>query len=326
MKKNGFTLIELLVVIAIIGVLIGLLLPAVQSARESARRIACSSNMRQIGLAMHNCVDAQKFIPAACYTADSSDLSLFPRPPIGNPSRKEHSWRVFIMPFMEDNVIANQYDMSKNWWENTTACTMQPSVYKCPSSIPYVGGYSNIDGPTRDSDSNAPSLDPNIFGKSDYEVFTGVKDKIFPAGSDPYSAKGPECESAIIKNKVTTIASIRDGMSKSLLVVECAGRPDEYIAKGSTNPTGNTNQCLGWADSLGPFKLDGMDSNGNKCKNCANNVPFNVSNNGEAWSFHYGLLNTVFADGSTRNLSESIDLKVFAALITKNGGEATGEF
>ena len=62
-NKAGFTLIELLVVIAIIGVLVGLLLPAVQQAREAARRISCSSNVRQLGVAMHSYMSAHKKFP-----------------------------------------------------------------------------------------------------------------------------------------------------------------------------------------------------------------------------------------------------------------------
>jgi prepilin-type N-terminal cleavage/methylation domain-containing protein len=62
-QKLGFTLVELLVVIAIIGILVGLLLPAVQAAREAARRMQCSNNLHQLGIAMHNYADMAKRFP-----------------------------------------------------------------------------------------------------------------------------------------------------------------------------------------------------------------------------------------------------------------------
>ena len=310
-NRKGFTLIELLVVIAIIGVLVGLLLPAVQSAREAARRMSCSNNLKQQALALHNCVDAKKKFPAAAYTTDSPT---------------EHSWRAYVVAFMEEQSIANQYDFSKNWWENTSAVTQQPTIFLCPTSPPSQGGYGNIDGPTRDDDSAAPSLNPNIFGKTDYEVFTGVKNKIFPNTNNIYQNKGPVCDGVLVKDEETRIAQIIDGLSHSLLVVECGSRPDTYKASnGGNTPTGATNQCISWADSLGPFKLHGIDTNGDKCDNCGV-LPFNGINDGEAYSFHPGLMNASFADGSVRTLQENIDLYVMAAIITRADGQQTGEY
>ena len=320
-NRKGFTLIELLVVIAIIGVLVGLLLPAVQSAREAARRASCSNNLKQQRLAMHMSLDQKKYFPAAAWTIEAKDLSETPSS-LGNPSRTEHSWRASVLANLEQGNVANLYDFNKNWWENTAAIATEASVFKCPSAQPASGGYASVDGPSRDSDSAAPSLDPNVLGYTDYEVFTGVKDKIFPAGSDPYASKTND-DGCLIKDRVTREQHIIDGFSNTLMIVECGSRPDTYKANinGGRTPTGNTNQCIGWADSLGPFKLHGVDANGDKCKNCPGNVPFNVINDGEAFSFHPGVMNCVYADGSTRTINDNVDLRVFAGAITRNGGE-----
>lgn len=98
-RRSAFTLVELLVVIAIIGILVGLLLPAVQAAREAARRMQCSNNLKQYGLALHNYHSAYKGFPS---------LVLYDwnrmHPPI--------SWQVQVLPYMEQTALFNGLNMS----------------------------------------------------------------------------------------------------------------------------------------------------------------------------------------------------------------------
>ena len=319
MNRKGFTLVELLVVIAIIATLIGLLLPAVQSVRESARRSSCSNSLRQFGIATHNMINGKKYLPAAAYTTDSKDLTIFPTPPIGNNARTEHSWRILIMPFFEEGIISDKYDWSKSWWQdiNLDVAQKNSSIFICPSSE--GEGLNNIPSSV-DTDSVRPSFNSlQPLGRCDYETITGVKKNVI--NPDPYAVKGNGSDGCLRKDKVTKLSYLSDGTSKTFLYVECAARPSVYRQKIKSN---EINQCVGWIDNLGPFKLDPINSNGLKSPKAAPNagVAINATNDGETYSFHVGGCNVVFADSSTKFLEESIDLRVFCGMITRAGGES----
>ncbi|MBR5760000.1 MAG: DUF1559 domain-containing protein, partial [Thermoguttaceae bacterium] len=98
-KRTGFTLVELLVVIAIIGILIGLLLPAVQAAREAARRMQCTNNLKQLGLAAQNFQDGQRLLPCASYQ------TLLKKYESTNGSWGRFSGLLVMLPYMEQNAL-----------------------------------------------------------------------------------------------------------------------------------------------------------------------------------------------------------------------------
>lgn len=129
-KRAAFTLVELLVVIAIIGILVGLLLPAVQAAREAARRMKCSNNLKQIGLALHNYVDVNEALPAAWRGYDDHDPG---KPCVyGEPG---WGWAAAILPFMENASLADLADLDEpiaaEVNENVRSTFL--AMYRCPS-------------------------------------------------------------------------------------------------------------------------------------------------------------------------------------------------
>ena len=113
-QRRGFTLVELLVVIAIIGVLVALLLPAVQYAREAARRVQCASNLRQIGIGIHNFHDVMKVAPPGGVTGN---VLKDPHTRFSIPAGLNHGWAVFVLPFMEGQPFAQHYRLDKDWRE-----------------------------------------------------------------------------------------------------------------------------------------------------------------------------------------------------------------
>ncbi len=96
-SRQGFTLVELLVVIAIIGILVGLLLPAVQAAREAARRMQCSNNLKQIGLALHNYTSAFSALPSGCNGLPNAAGTNF--------NGHGWTWHASVLPFIEQTTL-----------------------------------------------------------------------------------------------------------------------------------------------------------------------------------------------------------------------------
>lgn len=121
-----------------VGILAALLLPAVQAAREAARRMQCSNNMKQIGLALHNYASDNGSFPPA-YTVDSA----------GN---KLHSWRTLILPYMGQQALYDQIDLTKPWDDpaNQMFANMEIPTYVCPSTMVNPGQttYVAIDDPS----------------------------------------------------------------------------------------------------------------------------------------------------------------------------------
>ena len=126
-SRLGFTLVELLVVIAIIGVMVGLLLPAVQAAREAARRMTCSNNLKQIGIAVHNYHDTFRMFPPSSFNANRL------------------AWTVHTLPFIEQQSLFEQFNMNLfyNAGTNNVLGMTRVNTYICPSIKSPVSSIAN---------------------------------------------------------------------------------------------------------------------------------------------------------------------------------------
>src|SRR5690606_567922 len=124
--RRGFTLVELLVVIAIIGILVALLLPAVQQAREAARRMQCSNNLKQMGLAIHNHENALKIYPTGGNVPWPVIEQYVTAGRPNGPDKQGLGWAYQIIPYMEGQ---NVYIVTKQAELEAIAL----SFYFCPS-------------------------------------------------------------------------------------------------------------------------------------------------------------------------------------------------
>ena len=140
-RRHGFTLIELLVVIAIIAVLIALLLPAVQAAREAARRMQCTNNLKQLGLALHNYHSTIGAFPSAGWVANGSNWWIVNN--LTAPGHFRYSSLLQVLPYLEQGAASNAMNFQLPLYDNagddlpqnTTVYQMQVTSFLCPSDI-----------------------------------------------------------------------------------------------------------------------------------------------------------------------------------------------
>ncbi|WP_165251038.1 DUF1559 domain-containing protein [Paludisphaera soli] len=329
--SRGFTLIELLVVIAIIAVLIALLLPAVQSAREAARRIQCTNNLKQLGLALHNYEGvAAALPPSMCMKGSGATISW------------NNGWSVHgrILPFLEQGSAFNaiNFTLRYNVPENTTIGAQVIAGFLCPSEIN-----------TQPRATATARYGVNNYGwnMGDWYVWGGFGG---PSNAAPFEL-----------NQSRTLAAFSDGLSNTLVAAEVktyqpnlancgsglanVGNPaalpspasdpytvaPEYNAGCTLATTGHTEWVDGAVHETGfttawtPNKR--IVRSGGDPRQDLDLVGRRESTGGPTFaavtsrSHHPGGVNALLADGSVRFVKDSINGDAWRALGTLRGGE-----
>lgn len=303
------TLVELLVVIAIISLLIAMLVPAVQAAREAARRGSCLNNLKQLGVALHNYHDAHGKLPPGAVGPLGADPRFV--------ALKNHSLGSYLLPYLEQASLADLYRWDISWTDppNQPVVNTQLKVWQCPSA-----------DADRIQDGSLVTVMPpatNLFAGTaacgDYAGMYRIDAELERRGlvdstSCPRDDTG-HCEGAFQINCTRRLADILDGTTHTILMAECAGRPQLWQGrKAITNVwlSGSSwaSRSLLWGRGATP---DGTAFYGACAINCTNDR--------ELYSFHPGGANAVFADGSVHFLKASISIRVFGRLVTRAGGE-----
>jgi prepilin-type N-terminal cleavage/methylation domain-containing protein/prepilin-type processing-associated H-X9-DG protein len=335
--RRGFTLIELLVVIAIIAVLIALLLPAVQAAREAARRMQCTNNLKQIGLALHNYHQAIGSFPIG----SSANLQKLPNVYAGPHGLSAHAQ---MLSFLELTSLYNSINFNFGVATaqvpagpiNSTAYNTRVGVFMCPSD-PNVGNnflnnYCASFGTTttnstaqmtngstglftfwksygiqhcQDGTSNTIAFAESLVGDdttTNFNAGSGIVGIAIPAAAEilDASANWPAVQGAL---------QLCNAAYNSRSTANLSNVSGNYWMRGAAADTlFNTvvtpnSQTYPWS-----YCTDASGAN--------NEVEFS-----RAESNHPGGVNALMADGSVRFVKTSIGQTPWFALGTKSGGE-----
>lgn len=279
-KADGFTLIELLVVIAIIGVLIAMLVPAVQKVRESASRVQCQNNLRQIGLAFHSHHGTHRFFPTGGWDWWSTPTFVNGVPAVG--AQQQAGWAFQILPYVEGTAAWKGGNATNDTDRIRVAMGTPNPLYFCPSRRgPQVVNFSF----------------PGFFGGIPIDCALG-----------DYGASNWEMTGVVRQYLPNRIGDITDGTSNTLLVGE---KRLNLRFLGQAQKDDDIGYASGWdPDTIRQTEI-----------RPAPDYSAPSGDGGRRFgSSHTGLFNAVFADGSVRTISYTIQLSTFAALGNKSDG------
>lgn len=340
--RRGFTLIELLVVIAIIAILVALLLPAVQQAREAARRSQCKSNLKQIGVALHNYHDVHSTFPPGVvnsgqlYAPDASQGQQ-------HSVALNHTGWIYLLPFIDQTPLYDQWNfdiassgLSKHLplgpagWPNSNTPLAKTSIgaYMCPSDEADKGVETR----------GAPGTDDYVadHARSNYLFCAGGHGNGWPddrywrifadsTANLPDGSTGIRYRGMFGFQGAARLSNVSDGTSNTIAVCESLVQ-----SSASVNVFGRYDDAYtpiwGGHRRHGTFAVNHPDNvNGN------NNIRYHINGNTNPGdlrvyvnvtsSIHPGGAHVLFGDGSTKFLSDTMDHSLYALLTRISDGQ-----
>ena len=343
-QRRGFTLVELLVVIAIIGVMVGLLLPAVQSAREAARRMSCSNNLKQLGLALHNFESTYKFAPAwgQMFRNPQEAPTTPPNPYFSLTADARNGFGALgrLLPYLEGTTISDMFDQKRPVLDlvnlpppwpgglNRPEAMVTVPTFICPST---PGNQPSDYGPYFALAGLIPSGVAFNLPRTDYAPLRGLHGSLAVCAGLPNATT----HNAMLGSSDTTakrtvkFSEVIDGLSNTLCFVEIAGKQNKWFAGKAVPKTGNPsvdtllNSYYGdWNIARHARGLAGSDMANPGLPGCS---AINVYNADNPYAFHPGGVMVTMGDGRTRFIDDYIDMAVYRAAATADGEELNAE-
>jgi prepilin-type N-terminal cleavage/methylation domain-containing protein len=322
-SSTGFTLVELLVVIAIIGILVALLLPAIQAAREAARRASCQNNMKQICLGTLNYETNLKQLPPSKFVDRDANSG-------GRPTAVYHSTMQFLLPYMEETAVSDQWDMTKTWdhkdsskgIDNYRLSQTHVPSFRCPTApnerATVSGTVTNL---------NLGAVDYRVCEAMSTAADKALQQLINAGQVKERKNQHGRYESMLYNvwepaNFITRFAKLKDvtdGTSQTFMWFETGGAPLRYqegmLVTAVRGTTAETQGGDSWANHENYHHVHDR---------CGSSF-FNCHNQEEIYSFHFGGAMFGFGDGSVRFIQESIAPDVFVSLFTRNSNDVLNE-